>query len=286
MKIVRASCCGFCTGVAFAYEKAVETAKKGKKAYILGYLVHNSDVIKKLEEMGVNSIKDLSEIPADEIPVGVGRDRPLLVISAHGVGPKTYDDAKKMGLEIVDTTCPWVKKAQQISKKLYEEGFQVVIIGDRDHTEVKGIKGWAKDSAIVVEGPKDVERLPFFEKMGIVAQTTQSVANFEATVAGLKKKAGTVRVENTICSATEKRQEAAIELAKRVDLMIVIGDVRSANTNRLRELCLGQGVETQMIHSADEIKTEWLENKKTVGITAGASTPEWVIKEIVDRLER
>ncbi|MFA5097475.1 MAG: 4-hydroxy-3-methylbut-2-enyl diphosphate reductase [Candidatus Margulisiibacteriota bacterium] len=280
MKIVRAQCCGFCTGVAFAYEKAVETAKKGKKAYILGYLVHNSDVIKKLEEMGVNSIKDLSEIPAGEIPVGVG-----LIISAHGVGPKTYEDAKKMGLEIVDTTCPWVKKAQQIAKMLYEDGSQVVIVGDRDHTEVKGIKGWTQESAIVVEGPKDVETLPFCEKMGIVAQTTQSVGNFEATVAALKEKSGTVRVENTICSATEKRQEAAIELARQADLMIVIGDVRSANTNRLRELCLGQGVETHMIHSADEIKTGWLENKKTVGITAGASTPEWVIKEIVDRLE-
>ena len=281
MKIVRAGCCGFCTGVAFAYEKAVEIAKKGKKAYILGYLVHNSDVIRKLEEMGVRSISNLSEIP-----VGEYRDAPLLIISAHGVGPKTYDDAKKIGLEIVDTTCPWVKKAQQISKKLFEEGFKVVIIGDRDHTEVKGIKGWTKETAVVVEGPKDVEALPFYEKMGIVAQTTQSVANFEATAAALKKKAGTVRVENTICSATEKRQEAAIELAKQVDLMVVIGDVRSANTNRLRELCLGQGVETQMIHSADEIKTEWLENKKTVGITAGASTPEWVIKEIVDRLGR
>ncbi len=281
MKIVRAGCCGFCTGVAFAYEKAVEIAKKGKKAYILGYLVHNSDVIRKLEEMGVRSISNLSETP-----VGEYRDAPLLIISAHGVGPKTYDDAKKIGLEIVDTTCPWVKKAQQISKKLFEEGFKVVIIGDRDHTEVKGIKGWTKETAVVVEGPKDVEALPFYEKMGIVAQTTQSVANFEATAAALKKKAGTVRVENTICSATEKRQEAAIELAKQVDLMVVIGDVRSANTNRLRELCLGQGVETQMIHSADEIKTEWLENKKTVGITAGASTPEWVIKEIVDRLGR
>ena len=281
MKIIKAECCGFCTGVAFAYKKAVETAQKGQKALILGYLVHNSDVITKLENMGVHSIKDL-----DEIPVGVDRDAPLLIISAHGVGPGIYGKAKKMGLEIIDTTCPWVKKAQEIAKKLYEEGFRVVIIGDRDHIEVKGIKGWTQESAIVVEGAEDAANLPSFEKLGIVAQTTQSVENFEKAVAVLRIKAAQIKVENTICAATEKRQKAAIELAKQTDLMIVIGDRKSANTNRLKELCLQQGVETHMVHSAGEIRPEWLKDKKTVGITAGASTPDWVIKEIVDRLER
>jgi len=280
MKIIKARSCGFCTGVDIAYKKAVETAQNGQKAYILGYLVHNSDVIKKLEEMGVCSIKDLGEIP-----VGVGRDRPLLIISAHGVGPKIYDDANKMGLQIIDTTCTWVKKAQGIAKKLFEDGYQVVIVGDKEHTEVKGIKGWTDDTAIVVDNPNDAKSVPNQAKIGIVAQTTQSLENFEKTVDELRKKTNKIVVKNTICSSTESRQKEAIELAKKADLMIVIGDIKSANTKRLKELCREQGVETHMIHSAEEIEPQWLYGKENIGITAGASTPEWVIKEIVDRLE-
>ena len=278
MKIIKARSCGFCTGVDIAYKKAFETAQKGQKAYILGFLVHNSDVIRKLENMGMRSISNLSEIPP-----GVGP--PILIISAHGVGPKIFGEAKKLGLEIIDTTCPWVKKAQGIAKKLYEDGYQVVIVGDKDHAEVKGIKGWTDDSAIVAENPKDASTISVQAKIGVVAQTTQSLENFEQTVYELRKKTKEIVIKNTICSSTESRQREAVELSKKVDLMIVIGDVKSANTKRLKELCQAAGVETHMISSGKEIRKKWLAGKEYIGITAGASTPEWVIKEIVDRLE-
>jgi 4-hydroxy-3-methylbut-2-enyl diphosphate reductase len=279
MKIIKAKSCGFCTGVDMAYKKAVETARKGQKVYILGFLVHNSQVINKLEDMGVRSISDLGEIPVD-----VRRDAHLIV-SAHGVGPKIFEDAKKLGLEIIDTTCPWVKKAQGIAKKLFEDGYQVIIVGDKEHAEVRGIKGWTDDTAIVVENPKDAAGIQNTEKIGVVAQTTQSLENFEKTVNELRKKTKDIVIKNTICSSTESRQKETVELAKQVDLMIVIGDIKSANTKRLKELCAAAEVETHMIPAADEIREEWLVGKEIVGITAGASTPEWVIKEIVDRLE-
>ncbi|MEK7377011.1 MAG: 4-hydroxy-3-methylbut-2-enyl diphosphate reductase [Candidatus Margulisiibacteriota bacterium] len=281
MKIIKAKSCGFCTGVDMAYKKAVEIVRKGQKAYILGFLVHNSQVVKKLEKLGICSIMDLSEIPVD-----ARRDAHLLVISAHGVGPKIFDAAKNLGLEIIDTTCHWVTKAQGIAKKLYEDGYQVVIVGDKEHAEVKGIKGWTGDTAIVVENPKDAASVPNRAKIGVVAQTTQSLDNFEKTVDELRKKAGGIVVKNTICSSTKRRQKEAVELAKKADLMIVIGDIKSANTKRLKELCLAEGVETYMIHSSEEIQKKWLKGKENIGITAGASTPDWVIKEIVDRLEK
>lgn len=277
MEVVLAKPAGFCVGVERAYRIALDKAKQGKPVYILGLLVHNREVINKLERLGIKSIKDLSELPQN--PSG------FLIISAHGVSPEVLDKAKKSGLTVVDTTCPWVKKPQKLAKKLHDQGYHVVIVGDKNHTEVRGIKGWTEDEAQVVQSVKDVDEVKFHEKIGVVAQTTQSLENFEAIVQGLKSKAKELKAYNTICEATSKRQSSAIEVARKVDLMLVIGDRRSANTKRLKELCAKTGVETHQIQEASELTPEWLKDKKKVGVTAGASTPDWVIDKIVSSLK-
>ena len=276
MEINIAKYAGFCTGVDKAYRTAIETAKKGNPVFVLGLLVHNHQVIQKLEEMGIKSVITLEEIP--KIQKGT------LIISAHGVGPKVYEDAQGTGLEIVDTTCPWVKKAQRLAKELFDGGYQVVIIGDKNHAEVKGIMGWTDDKAIVVEKSSDASQLGDYKKLGVVAQTTQSKENFDSIVEILKYKSEEIIVHNTICDATSKMQASAVETAIQADIMIVIGDKKSANTKRLKELCEQTGVETHQIQSAEELHKDWFKNKNKAGITAGASTPDWVIKEIVNEL--
>lgn len=277
MQIIIAKHAGFCSGVDFAYKKAVELAKSKEPVYILGLLVHNSSVIQKLENLGIKSVSNISEIP----PISSG----TLIISAHGVGPKIYEEAKKTGLNIIDTTCAWVKKAQRIAKDLYEKGYQVLIVGDKNHTEVKGIVGWANDSAIVVENERDAKNLSNFEKIGILAQTTQSLENFNKVIKAVKNKTKVIKICNTICDATAKRQESAVETARKVDVMLVIGDVKSANTKRLKMLCEETGTPTYQIHSLSELDISAIKGKGEIGIIAGASTPDWIINEIVSNIE-
>jgi 4-hydroxy-3-methylbut-2-enyl diphosphate reductase len=241
---------------------------------MLGNLVHNTKVVEKFVNLGIKAVKDLSEIRKGTNGV--------LLISAHGVAPKIYEKAKELGLEIVDTTCPWVKKAQKIAKDLAGEGRFTIIVGDKGHPEVAGLVGWSADQAIVIERPEEVDKLglPKDLKIGVLAQTTQSHENFDAVVARLKQKVSDLEEYDTICGATSKRQDAAVEAAKKVDLMLVIGDFKSANTKRLTELCTRTGTETHQIQTVHELDKKWLSGKTKVGITAGASTPEWVIEEV------
>ena len=206
-----------------------------------------------------------------------------MLISAHGVVPQIYDQAKALGLTIVDTTCPWVKKAQKIAKELADKGCPIVIVGDKGHAEVKGIVGWSDGQAVIVQNPEEAAAadLPPGKCVGILAQTTQSKENFDKVVAEIKKRHREVKVYETICGATAKRQDAAIEIAKQADLMLVVGDRMSANTKRLTELCLKTGTETYQIQSARELDKAWLKGKEKIGVTAGASTPEWVVEEIL-----
>ena len=264
---------GFCSGVERAYQIAIDSVKAGKKVFMLGNLVHNKQVVEKLRSHGIQAIKALNEI---ENKGGI------LLVSAHGVGPAVYENAKHLGLEIIDTTCPWVKKAQQIAGDLAKEGRKIILVGDKGHPEVKGIVGWSGGKAIVVETIQDLTALPISagDKIGILAQTTQAEEHFKAIAAELKKKARDVKVFDTICGATTKRQESAVKLATAVDLMLVVGDKMSANTKRLTELCLATGTPTYQIESAAEIDPGWLKGKEKIGLTAGASTPEWVIEEV------
>lgn len=274
--IETASHIGFCTGVDRAYRTAIEAAHSGTEVYILGLLVHNSLVIKKLEELGVKSVSSLSEIPEGT--------KGSLIISSHGVGPEITEEAKKTGLKVIDTTCPWVRKAQDTAHRLSKEGYQVVIVGDRNHTEVKGIQEWAGEGTLVLEDIENVNGPVFSDRVGIVAQTTQSFENLNAVAGALKGLVKDLKVHNTICDATKKMQSDAVKLARKSDLMLVIGDKKSANTKRLKELCEEAGTPTYQIQNAGELEKRWLEGKMEIGITAGASTPDWVIKEVVDAL--
>lgn len=194
------------------------------------------------------------------------------------------EEAKKTGLKIIDTTCPWVRKAQDTAHKLAQEGYQVIIVGDKNHTEIKGIAEWAGKGSIVIENEGNIVGSVLSNKVGIVAQTTQSFDNFNAVAEALRKKIKDLKVLNTICDATKKMQSDAVELAKKSDIMLVIGDKKSANTKRLKELCEETGTPTHQIQDSKELDMEWLKGKIAVGVTAGASTPDWVINEVVASL--
>lgn len=275
MDILIAEHSGFCEGVERAYRIALEQTRGGKPVFMLGNLVHNTQVVEKFKKAGVKVVKSISEIP----PGAQG----TLLISAHGVAPQVYEEARTRGLAVVDTSCPWVKKAQKIAKELADEGRLVVIVGDKGHPEVKALVGWSGGRGLVVENLADLQKLSFSpaDKVGILAQTTQAEEHFERLTEELKKKTKDLKVFNTICGATSKRQKAAVDLAKKVDLMLVIGDKLSANTKRLTELCSATGTETHQIQTVKELDQGWLKGKKKVGITAGASTPEWVIEEVI-----
>lgn len=278
MQILTSEHSGFCEGVHRAFRIALETAEKAGSVYMLGNLVHNKLVVERLKSFGVKTVSAISEIPAGA--------EGILLISAHGVAPEVYESAKKLKLEILDTTCPWVKKAQQIAKEFAEEGRLVIIVGDQGHPEVKGIIGWSGGRAVAVEDESDLAKLELSPetKVGILAQTTQPEDHFDAMASALKKIVKDVKEYDTICGATTKRQTAAVELAKKVDLVLVVGDRLSANTKRLTELCTKTGTETHQIETVKEIQASWLAGKKKVGLTAGASTPEWVIEEVTARL--
>jgi 4-hydroxy-3-methylbut-2-enyl diphosphate reductase len=259
-----------------AYRIALETIAQGKPVFMLGNLVHNTQVVEKFKAAGTATVKELSEIP--------NATNGILLISAHGVPPEVYDRAKTKDLKIVDTTCSWVKKAQRIARQFAQEGRRIIIIGDKDHPEVKGLVGWSGGQGKVIEDIRnigDIRDLAAEDKIGVLAQTTQTKERFWEIVEALRKKFVNIKAEDTICGATSKRQAAAVAVAKKVDLMLVIGDKMSANTKRLTELCAQTGVETHQIQTAAELNPAWLPGKKKLGLTAGASTPEWVIQDVI-----
>lgn len=271
MKVLIAEHSGFCEGVTRAYT----ISKKYQNVYMLGNLVHNSKVVEDLKQQGHKVVKSISEIP----------DGATVFISAHGVAPQVYSEAKDKGLRVIDTTCSWVKRAQKLASEAVRSGYQLIIIGDKNHPEVKGIMGWSVGRGIVVSFPGEVDTIKLADKVAVVAQTTQSEENFNNVVGIIQTRAKDLVVYNTICGATEKRQKAAIELAKNVDLMLVVGDEKSANTNRLTELCKKINPHTYQIQTRDELKNELLAGKEKIGITAGASTPDWIIQEVISSLK-
>lgn len=275
MKTVLAPKAGFCFGVKRALDLAMKTAKESKKnIYTLGPLIHNPQVVEDLSEKGIKVVRDLSEIPEG-----------VIIVRSHGVGPEVFKIANERGLQIIDATCPFVKKAQELAREFNEQGYQVIVVGDREHPEVTGIIGWTGQKGIVVETPEQALKLSTMNKIGIISQTTQPEENFRRIVSVLREKAEEVKTYNTICHATRDRQDAAVELAKKVDVIIVVGGKNSANTKKLARLCSDTGTPTFHIETAEEIQKEWLEGKQTIGITAGASTPDWIIEEVKSYME-
>jgi len=201
------------------------------------------------------------------------------------VHPSVLTEAKDKGLRIVDATCPLVKKVQDLAKILDEEGYSVVIIGERGHYEVKALLGFAGDRALVIESLEEAKRAKKAKRMGILSQTTQSVDNFKEIVGELSSKAEETKLFDTICAATRKRQEATLSLSRGVNLMLVLGGRGSANTRRLAQISRKMGIETHHLETAGEINPGWLKGKERVGVTAGASTPDWIIREVIDKLK-
>ena len=275
MKTILAPKAGFCFGVKRALDLATKTAgETDRNIYTLGPLIHNPQVVEELSKQGINVVKDISDIPEG-----------VIIIRSHGVGPEIFVKAKEMGLQIIDATCPFVKKAHQLAQELNAQGYQVVVVGDKEHPEVTGIIGWTGQQGIVVETPEQAEKLQVIQKLGIISQTTQPEENFQQIISVIKNKITDVQAYNTICHATRDRQFAATELAGRVDVMVVVGGKNSANTQKLARLCAKTGTPTYHIETAGEIDSAWMDGKKIVGITAGASTPDWIIEEVKKYME-
>jgi 4-hydroxy-3-methylbut-2-enyl diphosphate reductase len=266
---MRARSAGFCFGVRRALELAEKALKVHGTVCSLGELIHNPGVVNVLRERGVAVIDDLGE----------SRGRPVLIRS-HGVAPEVFATAREQGLEIIDATCPFVKRVQEKAADLVRQGYRVVVIGSGEHPEVRGILGWTGYQALVVSDLTTIERLPPCQKLGVLSQTTQDRERFYAVVRELIGKAREVRIYDTICQASLARQQEAIAIASRVSLMVVIGGKNSANTCKLAELCR-RHVSTVHIENAAELEPDLFRCIDAVGVTAGASTPDWIIEEVI-----
>jgi 4-hydroxy-3-methylbut-2-enyl diphosphate reductase len=274
MEVIVADKAGFCFGVQRAINTAFQAAGEGR-VYCLGPLIHNPQEVDRLRQAGVETVESFEALkPGDS-----------LIIRSHGVPPTVLVRAREHGLRIIDLTCPFVAKAQQHAEMLKNDGYQVVVVGERKHPEVQSIMGYAGENAVVVEKAGDIDELAFQGRIGVVAQTTQSYGNFSEIVLRLLRLSKELKVFNTICSSTKERQDATCALAARVDVMLVVGGRNSANTSRLVSLSREAGRPTYHVEVVDEIRSEWLAGARTVGVTAGASTPGWVIEAVVKRLQ-
>lgn len=274
MEIYKSKVMGFCYGVRRAIKIADSVADSGIKAVTLGPIIHNPQVVKRLAQKGVPAVNDLENLTDETV-----------IIRSHGVGPSCYNTIKCKNLALMDATCPYVKRNQEITKRLVEDGKQVVLIGEKNHPEMKSVAEWAVGRSYMVENLQDVEMLPAFHEVNIVMQTTFSVVLAARLIDAIRKKADRVEVHKSICDATEQRQKAARELARQVDVMIVIGGRNSANTTRLADICREEGSKTYHIETAEELNPKWFLGQDKIGITAGASTPDWIIEEVVCIME-
>lgn len=275
MKVITAKTAGFCFGVKRAVEKVYEQVNQEKKEiYTYGPIIHNEEVVADLESKGVKVLESLEELEKLE--------RGTVIIRSHGVGRAIYRLIEEKGLELVDATCPYVRKIHRIVKEKSEQGVQIIIIGNDTHPEVEGIKGWCVHPAIVIADQESASELVFSreQKICIVSQTTFNYNKFKNLVEIIDKKGYDIDVINTICSATEERQLEAGELADKVDAMIVIGGKSSSNTQKLFEICKTNCVNTYYIQTLDDLELYSLPPVNCVGITAGASTPNYLIKEV------
>ncbi|NLK01329.1 MAG: bifunctional 4-hydroxy-3-methylbut-2-enyl diphosphate reductase/30S ribosomal protein S1 [Clostridia bacterium] len=274
MEIHIAEHAGFCFGVNRAIEM-VERCLNNRESPLrsLGPLIHNPQVVAKLRAKGLIPVEDLKDL-----------DKGGLVVRSHGVSPRVILEAENKGLDVIDATCPFVSKAQKIAHKLRKNNYKVVVIGDKKHPEVIALVGWAGDEAIVIENPEEADKIPYFEKIGVVVQTTQTEENVNKVIEALRAKTDDLVIHNTICNATRDRQESALQLARKVDVMIVVGGRNSSNTRKLALVCAGAGTPTYHIENADELCPQWFQNIDRVGITAGASTPDWIIEEVVQEM--
>lgn len=275
MEIIIAENSGFCFGV----NRAIETTMKALshtngKIYSLGPLIHNNQVINELIKQGLEIIDNIEEV-----------DNCKVIIRSHGVPLQVYDVAKERNIEIIDCTCPFVRKIQNKAKEFYDLGYQIVIIGNAKHPEIIGINGWCNNSAIIVNNEEDVEVMLNYDKICIVAQTTFYESKFDRLVELISHKGNVIKVFNTICNATQLRQKSCEEISKIVDAMLVIGGQHSSNTQKLVTISKNYCNNTYLIETAEQLPIVELAKFNTIGLTAGASTPSWIIKEVYDKMK-
>lgn len=268
MNIEIAKDAGFCFGVKRALDKIKNI--KGNSTYVYGKLIHNPQVIRNLEKKGIITISETKELPK----------KCTIVITAHGVSDNRIDDFLNHGFQVKDLTCPLVKNVHEITKKAEKDGYRIIIFGDKEHIEVKGIAGNLHDP-IIISNPDELKDIEEDRKYLLVSQTTQNVQIFNNLAGRLKNRFSNVEVVDTICLPTKARQKSAAELAKNSDIMIVIGGKISANTQKLAKRC-SEITETHHIETEEELKKEWFKDKMNVGITAGASTPDDIIEDVYD----
>lgn len=265
---------GFCFGVKRAI-RMVEQALNGTcPVSSLGPVIHNPQVIRTLEDKGLRTVESVEEVAGG-----------IVVIRSHGAPPRVYHTLEERGLAFMDATCPFVKKMHRQARQLVKEGYRVIIVGDANHSEITSLTDDPQFKGLVVSRPEELEGAKISGRIGLISQTTQALENFRAVADRLIPLAVELRIFNTICDSTATRQIEARELASRVDAMVVIGGRNSANTRRLAEICRETGTRTIWVETADELSGDRLGNTAVIGLTAGASTPDWIIKEVIRRIE-
>ena len=274
MKILLAKDAGYCFGVRDAVNLAYDTAEQNGDVYMLGHIVHNENVVQDLDSAGAKVINSLDDVP---------EDKPIL-FRAHGTPVETWDDAYTKQVNIVDATCPLVLEIHVEVKKLESEGRRIIIIGDHGHDEVVGIASQVKD-AIIISSPKEAQALRKTKRAGVVSQSTQTIENVQEIINIIMTKVFDLRFVNTICYPTKRNQSQIKELANQCDVMIVIGSFTSANSKRLTALAKERNAHSFQVTCADEIDAVWLKDAETVGVSAGASTPDKIIDEVLTKIK-
>jgi len=274
MKVIVAEKCGFCHGVKNAIRMAEKILAQEDEVYSLGPIIHNKDVVEQLAQTGLKTVSKMEDIQSGTV-----------LIRSHGAAPQQLAMLREKGINIVDATCVLVKRVQHIAEEFERDGYKVVIIGDENHPEVQAVMGCAK-GAVVIADESDLGKLAKNDKLGIVCQTTQSPEHFGRMLGAIGRGSfKELKVINTLCEEAIKRQQSAVQLCKQVDIMFVLGGLESANTRRLADLCKKENSETFHLQNWTGLDKQTLFGKNTAGVTAGASTPEWIIAEFVENLE-
>ena len=274
MKILIAKDAGYCFGVRDAVNLAYETAEDHGDVYMLGHIVHNENVVKDLDEAGAKVVGKLKDVP---------KGKPIM-FRAHGTSTKVWEKAQKQNMNIIDATCPLVKEIHDEVIKLEKEGRKIIIIGDHGHDEVVGIASQIKDP-IIVATPDEAQKLRKMKKAGIVSQSTQTIENVQEIINILMTKVFDLRFINTICFPTKRNQQQLKDLSEKCDVMVVIGSFTSANSNRLTQLALERNDRSYQVTCADDLNSDWFNESDVVGITAGASTPDNIIKNVTEKIK-
>ncbi len=275
MKIIRADKAGFCFGV----ERAVAIARDAlsssrEEVHSLGPIIHNPQVVGELAEAGLKVAENLEEVASG-----------TLIIRSHGAPSSVYEEAAARKLRVLDATCPFVKKMHNLARGLARQGYEIILFGDREHPEIASLLGDPAFRPLVVGSPEDIVRHKMGPKVGLLSQTTQSPELYSSLAKAVLPLVKELRVYNTICDSTRLRQEESLEIARRVDVMMVIGGRNSANTRRLSDICSSTGTPTHHVEIPEEISAEWFRGAALVGVTAGASTPKRLIDRVVEKIK-